>query len=101
MVPTEWKYALAVPVHKKRKKEEVTNYRSSSPLCVISKVLERCVYVKLKGHICAFLDPAQHGFVQGRSSVTQLLTFYQEIGQAGDKGLQSDIGISGLGEGLC
>ena len=42
-VPTEWKYALVVPVHKKGKKEEVTNYRPISLLCVISKVLERCL----------------------------------------------------------
>ena len=40
-VPTEWKYALVVPVHKKGNKEEVTNYRPILLLCVISKVLER------------------------------------------------------------
>ena len=90
-VPTEWKYALVVPVHKKGKKEEDTNYRPISLLCVISKVLERFVYVKLKDHLCTFFDPAQHGFLQGRSTITQLLTFYHEIGQALDKSLQSDI----------
>ena len=90
-VPTEWKYALVVPVHKKGRKEEVTNYRPISLLYVISKVVERCVYVKLKEHLCAFFDPVQHGFLQGRSTVTQLLTFYHEIGQALDEGLQSDI----------
>ena len=36
-------------------------------------------------------DNAQHGFLQGRSTVTQLLAFYHEIGQSLDKGLQSDI----------
>ena len=34
---------------------------------------------------------AQHGFLQGRSTVTQLLAFYHEIGQSLDKSLQSDI----------
>ena len=36
-------------------------------------------------------DNAQHGFLQGRSTVTQLLAFYHEIGQSLDKGLQSVI----------
>ena len=36
-------------------------------------------------------DNAQHGFLQGRSTVTQLMAFYHEIGQSLDKGLQSGI----------
>ena len=36
-------------------------------------------------------DNAQHGFLQDRSTVTQLLAFYHEIGQSLDKGLQLDI----------
>ena len=36
-------------------------------------------------------DNAQHGFLQGRSTVTQLLAFYHEIGHSLDKGLQLDI----------
>ena len=34
---------------------------------------------------------AQHGFLQGRSTVTQLPAFYHETGQSLDRGLQSDI----------
>ena len=36
-------------------------------------------------------DNAQHGFLQGRSTVTHLLASYHEIGRSLDKGLQSDI----------
>ena len=43
-LPTEWKDALVVLVHKKGKKEDVTNYRPISLLCVVSKVLERCIF---------------------------------------------------------
>ena len=40
-LPTEGKDALVVPVHKKGKKEDFTNYRPIPLLCVVSKVLER------------------------------------------------------------
>ena len=90
-LPTEWKDALVVPVHKKGKKEDVTDYRPISLLCVVSKVLERCIFKHFKDFLCPLFDNAQHGFLQGRSTVTQLLAFYHEIGQSLDKGLQSDI----------
>ena len=90
-LPLEWKESNVVPVHKKGKKEDVTNYRPISLLCVISKVLERCIHNHLKDHLLTLIDDFQHGFLQGRSTVTQLLSFYHEIGRNLDKGLQSDV----------
>ena len=87
-LPTEWKDALVVLVHKKGKKEDVTNYRPISLLCVVSKVLERCIFKHFEEFLCPLFHNAQHGFLQGRSTVTQLLAFYHEIGQSLDKGLQ-------------
>ena len=88
---TEWKDALVVPAHKKGKKEDVTNYKPISLLCVVSKVLERCTFKHFKEFFCLLFDNAQHCFLQGRSTVTQLMAFYHEIGQSLDKGPQSDI----------
>ena len=90
-LPTEWKDALVVLVHKKGKKEDVTNYRSISLLCVVSKVLERCIFKHFEEFLCPLFHNAQHGFLQGRSTVTQLPAFYHETGQSLDRGLQSDI----------
>ena len=77
--------------HKKGKKEDVTNYRPISLLCVVSKVLEQCIFKHFKDFLRPLFVNAQHGFLQGRSTVTQLLAFYHEIGQSLDKGLQSVI----------
>ena len=89
-LPTEWK--------DKGKKEDVTNYRSISLLCVVSKVLERCIFKHFEEFLCPLFHNAQHGFLQGRSTVTQLLAFYHEIGQSLDKSLQSDIVYLDLAE---
>ena len=47
-LPSEWKDAFVIPVHKKGKKEDVTNYRPISLLCVVSKVVERCIFKHFK-----------------------------------------------------
>lgn len=90
-LPQEWKNSLVVPVYKKGKKEDVENYRPISLLCVTSKVLERCIFNHLIDHFGSIFVDCQHGFLKGRSTVTQLLSFLHEIGQSLDKGLQSDI----------
>ena len=55
-LPTEWKDALVVPVHKNGKKEDVTNYRPISLLCVVSKVLGRCIFKHFKKFLCPLFD---------------------------------------------
>ena len=90
-LPSEWKTSLNVPVHKKQCKENVANYRPISLLCITSKVLERCVFQHIMKHFSKLLHDSQHGFLKGRSTVTQLLGFLHEIGQAIDKGQQSDV----------
>ncbi|PFX12767.1 RNA-directed DNA polymerase from mobile element jockey [Stylophora pistillata] len=99
-LPIEWKDTLVVPVYKKGKKEDVTNYRLINLLCVVSKVLERCILKHFNDFLCPLFDNVQHGFLQGRSTVTQLLAFYHEIGQSLDKGLQSDIVYLDLAKGF-
>ena len=99
-LPIEWIDTLVVPVLKKGKKEEVATYSPISLLCVVSKVLERCIFEHLKEFLCPFFDNSQHGFLQGRSTVTQLLAFYHEIGVSLDKSLQSDIGYLDLAKAV-
>ena len=90
-VPSDWKKSNIVPVFKKGDKQSVNNYRPISLLCTVSKVLERCIFNHLYPFVDDLLHPLQHGFIKGRSCVTQLLKVYHSIGSVLDKGGQIDI----------
>ena len=86
-----WKLANIVPIYKKGNKDHVENYRSISMLNIISKVLERCVLVRLRDHLLTILDRAQHGFIPGKSCVTQLVEVIHYLGSLLDSGKQTDV----------
>ena len=76
----DWKLTHVVPVFKKDNKEYAKNYRPISLLCMVSKVMERCVFNSIKHHAYSLIDSSQHGFITGRSCVTQLLEVLDYIG---------------------
>jgi len=73
--PDEWKSAIIIPVFKKGVPSSVSNYRPVSLTCVLSKIMERVLshklYQYLKEH--NVLYAAQHGFVKGGSTCSNLL----------------------------
>ena len=89
--PGDWKLANIVPIFKKGKRDFVENYRPISLLPVISKVLERCILPGLRDHISHLISREQHGFLAGRSCVTQLTRVLHYIGDQLDAGKQIDI----------
>ena len=78
--PEDWKLANIVPIFKKGKRDFVENYRPISLLPVVSKVLERCVLAGLQNYTSHFISREQHGFLAGRSCVTQLTSVLHYIG---------------------
>ena len=90
-VPTEWKSADIAPIHKKDSKEPAENYRPISLLPIVSKVLERCVFTCLYIHLKCLITDLQHGFMNNRSCVTQLLSVLHAIGLNLDKNIQTDV----------
>ena len=80
-----------MPIYKKDNKDHVENYRPISLLSIISKVLERCVLIRLRDHLLLMLDRAQHGFIPGKSCVTQLVEVIDYIGSLLDSGKQTDV----------
>jgi hypothetical protein len=90
--PTRWKYANITPIHKTGSPHDVNNYRPISLLPIFSKILERLMYRELY-EVCANLNiipTTQHGFLPGRSCLTNLLSTYNQITSLVDNGLPCD-----------
>ena len=68
--PRDWKPANVVPVYKKGNKEQTENYRP---------ILERCIFNNIRSHLFQRIHINQHGFLPGKSCVTNLLDRYLGI----------------------
>jgi len=66
---------VITPVYKTGTSSDCCNYRPISVTCVISKLFERVVANKVRDHLISnnMHHPAQHGFMKGRSTCTNLL----------------------------
>ena len=87
-----WKEAHITPIHKKGNKVVTGNYRPVSLTSVIGKMMESIVRDRLVKHMMEhnlFCDP-QHGFVPGRSCMTQLITTLELWSEILDSGAPID-----------
>ena len=62
LIPTRWKTANVVPVHKKDDCNSIWNYRPISLTCICSKTMERIIYAELLIHTLHLIDDRQHEF---------------------------------------
>lgn len=90
-VPQIWKSAFITPVHKKGTKTQITNYRPISKLCIIAKIFERLVYNQVYSALKYSLSTFQHGFLKGRSTVSNLILLNDFITEAMDNRHQVDV----------
>ncbi len=69
MVPTGFKKASIVPLHKRNKPpRNPSSYRPVAILAALSKVIERVVLQQVSPHLAALLPPEQFGFRPKRST---------------------------------
>ena len=77
--PDQWKPEHVCPVFKKDDLALAKNYCQISSLSISSKSFERCVFNHCYLHILPRLCHLQHGFLSGRSTVTQLVQVNHEV----------------------
>ena len=92
-VPDIWKIASVCPVFKKGSKGDPGNYRPISLTCILCKIMEGVVrdamveFLSTNKLICS----SQHGFLPGRSTVTNLLEYLETLTRLVDEGHQIDV----------
>ena len=88
-IPLSWKKSLIVPIPKCQELSSPCNYRPVSLLPIVSKILERHIYMLLMDHLNHShpLSALQWGFLEGRSTVTALLHLTDQWLQALEEGL--------------
>ena len=92
-LPESWKEAHVKPIFKKGRRTDPGNYRPISLTSVICKVMESVIRDSIVEHIMSndlFCDN-QHGFVPGRSCITQLLCCIEDWSNMLDLGMPVDI----------
>ncbi len=87
-IPEDWKKAIISPIFKKGSKHLASNYRPINLTSVLCKILESFVRDVLLRHLIDnnLLSKKQHGFINGRSTVTQLLNYLDKCAQSVSKG---------------
>ena len=78
-IPSEWKLANVVPIHKKGAKNNVENYRPISLTCLIMKIFEKIVRKKLMLKCENAINDCQHGFLPHKSCTTQMVKFTDSL----------------------
>ena len=90
--PSDWRRANVIPVHKKCSKRFPENCRPVSLSAICSKILEKVVCESLLRACLPALPLSQCGFLQKRSSLTNLACFLEHCwgSLTGGGGLQTD-----------
>jgi len=79
-VPDDWKRANITPIHKKGPKCQAENYRPISLTSCVCKILESIIKVQMTAYLDKkkVISDRQHGFVSGRSCLTNLLEVFED-----------------------
>ena len=92
-VPSKWKQAHIVPIHKKGNKAVMANFRPVALTSVICKVMEKIVCAAIISFLTlnSLVTPPQHGFVRGRSCQTNILLCLEKWTASLDSGKSVDV----------
>ena len=95
-LPIVWKESYIVPIFKNGDKENVQNYRSISKQSAIPKILDSLIYDQLSWSCKRFFIEEQHGFIAGKSTITNLVVYQSDLLDALEKNYQVDAIYTGV-----
>ncbi|KAK4829538.1 hypothetical protein QYF61_005177 [Mycteria americana] len=92
-VPVDWRLANVTPICKKGQKEDLGNYRPVSLTSVPGEVMEQIILSAMTQHVqdTQVIKLSQHGFMKGRSCLTNLISFYDKVTHLVDEGKAVDV----------
>ena len=92
-VPEDWRTANVTPVHKGGNKKLVNNYRPISLTSTVCKILESIIKTTLMSHLISnnLILSSQHGFMEKKSCLTNLLHCMEEVTKVLDDGDCADV----------
>ncbi|XP_046666391.1 uncharacterized protein LOC124358142 [Homalodisca vitripennis] len=88
--PDGLKSCFIVPIHKSSDPSDVHNYRPIAIQPVLGKIFESLVLDYVSFQFKNIIAPLQHGFVRGRSTVSNLVVYVDYILSAFSSGVQVD-----------
>jgi len=79
-------------IYKKGWKEDPRKYRPVSLTSLPGKIMEQFILSALTGHVKdnQGIRPSQHGFMKGRSCLTNMISFYDQVTCLVDEGKAVD-----------
>ena len=91
-IPDILKRAYMPPIHKSGSRMNPENYRPVSLTSHIMRGFERVIKLNLTEHLGkhGLINRGQHGFVEGRSTQTQLLEHFCRVYEALEEGVRMD-----------
>ena len=92
-VPPEWKMSNVAPIFKKGSKSAPGNYRPVSLTCVLCKVMEKIICDAIIKHLKLYdlIRRSQHGFMRRKSTLTNLLSYLEDLNKIMDEGHSLDV----------
>lgn len=92
-LPELWKLSIVTPLYKKGNRNLAENYRPISLTCNLCKCMEKIIVMELTSFLLdnQIISKCQHGFLPGRSTLTNMVLCLDDWTKNFDNNIQTDV----------